>query len=340
MDILKIKKNHLFVSRGATGIYLILVANNFKNRMILLPANICYAAVYPVLYAGYTPIFCDVDENTGNVTYEIIEKYGDSVSAMILPHMYGNPIPEIESIAEFCKKKNIILIEDCASAMGAGIKGKLCGSWGDYALFSTGYSKTIDIGSGGIVLTDCEVQEMEKCYRLLPVKNELDEMNDAFFSKIYRLIRNNNKQTISQYIWNGLRDNLKTVYIHRDEYIADKIDSALGGLNDIVKRRRAEVNIYRESLKQNSYYKIYKYCEGAVPWRFSLLVEPEIRRRMIEYLLEHHVPVSDWYPVVTPIFGVENHFAGASAMESKIVNFPLMIEKREIRKICQWVNEF
>lgn len=340
MDILSLKKNHLFVSRGATGIYLILATNQVRNKKILFPANICYAAVYPALYAGYTPIFCDVDKHTGNVSFDVVKEYTDIVSVVLLPHMYGNPISDITMISDLCKRRNILLIEDCASAMGAEVDGRICGSWGDYAIFSTGYSKTIDIGSGGIVITDRDIWDMAQCYKQLPEKSIQDERNDAFFSKLYRLIRNNSEQTISTYIWRGLKNHLRTVYIHNEPGIDERIKAVLGKLEEVVSKRRAAVDIYVKNLRTDLGFEIYPFSEGAVPWRFSLLVNTEVRRKMIDYLLEHNIPVSDWYPVVTPIFGEENKFYGASALGDRIINFPLMLEEEEIQEICWWVNKF
>ena len=77
MDITKLRKNTLFVGRAATAIYLIL-DTLMKEKEVILPANICYAAAYPIIYSGNIPIFVDVDAKTGNSTYkEIIKKVNE-----------------------------------------------------------------------------------------------------------------------------------------------------------------------------------------------------------------------------------------------------------------------
>lgn len=62
------------------------------------------------------------------------------------------------------------------------------------------------------------------------------------------------------------------------------------------------------------------------------------KRMLIDKLLERKVPVSDWYPVVTPIFGAENPYGNAYRMEKKIINFPLLIDDKEIQRICNIIN--
>lgn len=340
MDILSIKKNFFCVGRAAVGIYLILCNMVEKNLKVLVPANICYAAIYPIVYSGNTPVFCDVEMDTGNVSLEEVEKYVNVVKVMIIPHMFGNPVREIAEIAALCKRNNILLIEDCASAMGAEYSGEYCGSWGDYTIFSTGYSKTIDLGVGGIVLSDRDLASLREQYQKLPVKTEIDEENEAFFSKMYRLIRNNKKQTLDKYIWAGLYNNMRSVFIHRVDNIAEMITNELLRLPEVVCKRKAEWELYYRLLNTNDRFKIYSYEEGAVPWRFNLFISPDQRDRFVAYLLEKMVPVSDWYPVVVSIFGEEKTYANASEFESQIINFPLLIGENKIKWICKVLNDF
>ena len=42
----------------------------------------------------------------------------------------------MDKIQKFCNEKNIILIEDCAQALGAEISGRKVGTFGDYSCFS------------------------------------------------------------------------------------------------------------------------------------------------------------------------------------------------------------
>ncbi len=163
--------NSLIVGRATTAIYGILKCSNSNLRGILLPANICPAAIYGCIYAGFKPIFCDVDPISGNTTYELISKANfDNVQYALLPHMYGNPIGRFDDIVSFLHTKGIIVIEDCASAFGSvDGKGNVVGSFGDYSIFSFGYSKTISIGFGGMLKSST--------YDLAPIKDELSSLH-------------------------------------------------------------------------------------------------------------------------------------------------------------------
>ena len=360
MDILKIKKNELIVSRAGTAVYLILKANRIEGRKVIVPANLCYAAIYPILYSGNEPLFVDVSYDDGNVTYREIEeavckaadtnRSGD-IAAAILPHMYGNTISDIEKICGFLRENDIISIEDCASAMGAEIvrdkavrdasESKMfCGSVGDYGIFSTGYSKTIDVGGGGIIISDNDLSEESRLYAALDEKQDIGEINDSFFSKLYRLIRNTPQQTLTKAVWSGLADAMRPTFIFHDSEIEQKMIEALPELPGIIRERREKCTEYDSLIHYGDTFRRYNFHDGAAPWRFNLWVCENRRNDVVSYLLENKVPVSDWYPAVTPIFGIDaSTYPNAEKMGNTILNFPLLIEDDEIKRICKCIND-
>ena len=310
----KVKKNSFIVSRASTAIYLILKTNGFAGKKVMVPANICYAAIYPIIYAGAEPVFVDVCARTGNVTVDTVKAVIDDVDAVLVAHMYGNPIQDMAEIANICKDNHKLLIEDCASAMGATINGRECGSFGDYSIFSTGYSKTVDFGGGGIVFSDVDLASIKGEYELLPSVSPDAEINNSFFTKMYRLIRNNEDQTLDRFIWKGLEKNLKYLYIFKDPAFDEKIANIASALEESIENRLANYKYYSQAIDNKDI--IYRFYEGSVPWRFNIMVPASIRRTVVEKLLEQNIPVSDWYPVVTPIFSVDKErFTGALEME-------------------------
>lgn len=338
--LLELKKNYIVVGRGATAIYLVL--DQFKNGEVILPANICYAAVYPVIFSGNIPKFCDVDPQNGNMT----ERYfKDAISAktkaVVVPHMYGNPVSEIDKIREICHKKNIILIEDCASAMGAKIFEEQVGTFGDYVIYSTGYSKTIDFGNGGILCSNKPLDCMREKYELLPLYNITIAKQNELFSKIYRQIRNAKLEVECRGIFSVFENNCRDSYLYKiDKAEEEKILNGLDNLQFIIECRKVQREKYDELIKFDlPFMKRYIYEEGAVPWRYNFFVDSAYRKRLIDLLLENSIPVSDWYPRTSIIFGDDTVYPNAKWMEEQILNFPLMVPDEKIEHICKVVNE-
>ncbi len=55
---------------------------------------------------------------------------------------------------EIARKRNLLVIEDCAESHGATCRGRMTGSFGDMACFSFYANKVITTGEGGMVTTN------------------------------------------------------------------------------------------------------------------------------------------------------------------------------------------
>jgi dTDP-4-amino-4,6-dideoxygalactose transaminase len=336
------ENNYLFTGRGTTCLYLILKANKIEKMGVLVPANICYAAILAIIYAGYTPVFIDVGSD-GNINYKMLQKVDlRNVGAAIIPHMYGNPCVDIPKIALYLKKRGVLFIEDCALAMGAEASSQMVGNFGDYAIFSFGYSKTVDVGYGGLLVTKRDLSEIEKENEKLNYYDvKLDEKL-KLFSQLYSLIRYDTKPDFIEYVYKGFYLNYKDCFLFRSPREHNQnIIKQIGSLGKIIKKRRDNVKLYERELNPNDNFEIYKFDDEAVPWRFNLLIKEKYKKRLLKYLLVNKVPVSDWYPVVAPIFGIHTPFPHVQAIEKRILNFPLIgLNRLKIQRIANKINEF
>lgn len=334
--VLHKERNCMVVSRAATGIYLVLSRHCKVGDRVAVPANLCYAGILPAQYAGLKLCFFDVDARSGNATMDSFSVVADlGVKAAIIPHMYGQPVMDMPMIAEMCKKRGILLIEDCASAMGAEADYPI-GRMGDYTVYSTGYSKTMDLGCGGLLCSDLPMSGLEDKEKELPEMSNDAGKNMALFSKIYRLLRNCGEGTaLERSIYRGIPEPLKSGLIcSLPEGEKQRIWARLKDLPDIVDRRRKMLKEYKWCLRGHEEV-FYPFSEGAVPWRFSLLVSCEKRKRIIDAMLNQDLPVSDWYPRVTPIFLDDGEYPGAEWHEKHVLNFPLLLEQEKVEEICE-----
>lgn len=139
---------------GRVGLMAILDALDVKGGdEVLLQAFTCNAAVNPILGRGARPVFIDID-NTINLDPEDLErKITKKSKAVIVQHTFGWPA-KIEEILKIARRNHLFLIEDCAHSLGAKVKGKLCGTFGDAAFFSFGRDKIISSVYGGIAVSN------------------------------------------------------------------------------------------------------------------------------------------------------------------------------------------
>ena len=95
-------------------------------------------------------MLADIDKETLCISYESIKKLvNKKTKAIIIVHLYGNT-PEIQKIVNFCKRKNIKIIEDCAEAFGTTYKKKHVGKFGDIGTFSFLVIKQLQLGRRNI----------------------------------------------------------------------------------------------------------------------------------------------------------------------------------------------
>ena len=118
------------------------------------------ATLNPVVYEGGIPVFIDTDPESWNMDPVALEKAFEmypEVKLVVSAELYGFP-GRMDIIREICDRHGALLVEDAAEAMGATLKGKQCGSYGDYSAVSYNGNKIITGSSGGCLLTnDIEV---------------------------------------------------------------------------------------------------------------------------------------------------------------------------------------
>jgi dTDP-3-amino-3,4,6-trideoxy-alpha-D-glucose transaminase len=122
---------------------------------VVLPALTFYATAEAVVNAGATPVLCDVDPATFNMTAATAEPaIGKRAKALLPVHLYGNPAPMAE-LRELAAAHGLRILEDAAQAAGARLDGKMAGAMGDAATFSFFPSKNLGgFGDGGAIVTD------------------------------------------------------------------------------------------------------------------------------------------------------------------------------------------
>ena len=149
-------KYAIAASSGRFALYLILNSLDIKKDIdeIILPSYAPWILGKVSIFCGLKPVFVDIDPETNNMSpKEIEKKISKNTKIILMVHLYGMPC-NIEEIVRLAKKYDIVLIEDCAQAVGARYKGKKVGSFGDISFFSFGVQKMLNTYGGGMIVTD------------------------------------------------------------------------------------------------------------------------------------------------------------------------------------------
>jgi len=122
---------------------------------VIVTSRTFFASASAIVAVGGTPVFCDVDRESGNLTANAIEaKITDKTKAVIAVHLAGWPC-DMDPIMALAQKHDLIIIEDCAQAHGAKHKGRAVGGIGHVGCFSFCQDKIISTGGeGGMLVTN------------------------------------------------------------------------------------------------------------------------------------------------------------------------------------------
>lgn len=157
----------LAVSNGTVALHLALHSLGIKkNDEVIVPDITFAASINSILYCNATPVLCEIDKITWCIKLEALEKLITPRTKAIMPvHLFGHP-SNMEIISRFAQKNKLLIIEDCAEALGSEYNKKLVGTFGDASTFSFFGNKTISTGEGGmIIFKDKKIYEKAKILR-------------------------------------------------------------------------------------------------------------------------------------------------------------------------------
>jgi dTDP-4-amino-4,6-dideoxygalactose transaminase len=86
---------------------------------------------------------------------------------MLVSHMRGK-LCDMDKVVEVCKKHGIVLVEDCAHAIGVFWGDRHSGHHGVVSCFSTQSHKAINSGEGGFLCTGTLLSPHGPCFTWCP----------------------------------------------------------------------------------------------------------------------------------------------------------------------------
>lgn len=143
------------VNSGTSAIYCALKALEIEPfTEVVVSAVNDPGGIMPIALMNCIPAIADTARDSYNTSPEEIERVITPLtSAIVVAHIGGEPC-EVAAIADLAEKHGIPLVEDCAQAHLARVDGRLVGTFGEAAAFSTMFGKHFCTGGqGGMVFT-------------------------------------------------------------------------------------------------------------------------------------------------------------------------------------------
>ena len=219
---------------------------NLKKGSEVLVSNYTMVATANVVkFSGLKVKLVDIsNEDLCMCPKDLIQKISSKTKAVIYTQMNGR-IGQINKIKEICNRKNLILIEDAAHAIGSFNKNKHAGNLGIAGSFSFSMPKLITMGQGGAIIT-----------------------NNSILAKKLRLYKNFGRKFSGEDVHNHLGYNFK---------ITDMQSIlALGQLRiikSLIEKKKRIFKRYERNLKDNPKIKLFKFKKNETPWSVDIYLD-------------------------------------------------------------------
>lgn len=334
-----------------------------QDDEVLVQAFTCVAVPNSIIWAGAKPVYVDIDETFNMNVKDIQKKITKNTKALIVQHTFGIAA-DMNQVSSFCKKHKILLIEDCAHALGATYNGEKLGSIGDAAFFSFGRDKVISSVWGGAAIINsparpgrAKLAEYQKSLSYPSHFWILQQLLHPIAFSIILPLYSNGIGKIILLLMQKMKLLSIPVYSQekrgiKPEEFPKKYPNALAMLlvNQLKKldkynlMRRQTAKFYRESFCAVKNIELPKIREGSIYLRYPLLAKDLDQMRQIAR--RSGIILGNWYHNIIDPKGVDYEAVGykkgscpkAEKYASRIINLPTRISLSEAVRVVEAVK--
>ena len=293
-----------------------------KNDLVLVPNLTFWSTFEAVVNVGALPITVDADLIDGGICFDSFKKaiHLYKPKAALIAHLYGWGSRNLKEIRRFCKKQEVLLIEDGAQCFATNYLGD---SIYKNALISTSSFYPAKVlgaaGDGGAVFT-----------------------NNKQIAQIARKLSNHGRSDRygHDYVgWNSRMDSLQASYLLLAlKYLPKKIKSRIKAINFYKKKINSDEINFMHSPKE---FNENGYCN------VILLNSKKNKEKLESILKKNNIGFSNIYPVaMSDQVGAKefivDHVGGKNAQKicSSVLNLPIFpyITDEELNRVSETVN--
>lgn len=364
-------KNVNVVDSGRSALLISLqVIGVGKGDDVIVQAFTCLVVINAITKLGANPIFVDICRDANMDILDLKKKITPKTKAIIIQHTFGIPA-EIEELTSFAKTHSLPVIEDCAHSLGAVLKEKKIGTFGDISILSFGSDKIISCVRGGAIIinNDSFAKKITDLQNGLPDTSTQKIFQHLMHYPIFFLGKKFYHILVGKILlWIAKKINLTNRIIYNEEKRGEpmrdypsKFPEALAQilllqfnrLSTIIAHRKLVAKKYEDEIKNPQ---VVLPCReltiekksGGVYLRYPILTKNPYK--LYQHAKNNGIILGNWYDtVVSPYRGVTariDYLPGscpnAEYFSKHIVNLPtdIIIGQKEQRRIIDVINSY
>ncbi len=146
-------KNCVAMCNATVALEIAVRALGLKGEVIV-PAYTFVATAHALQWQEITPVFCDVDPATHNISPAAIERLiTPRTTGIVGVHVWGRPC-DTEAIERIAARRGLKVMYDAAHAFGCAHQGRMIGNFGSCEVLSFHATKFLNSFEGGAVVTN------------------------------------------------------------------------------------------------------------------------------------------------------------------------------------------
>lgn len=295
-----------------------------ETSVFVLPANVCIIVPVTFLKAKVSFLLVDINLKTFSMDLDAAEglikdKKADSI---LYVYPYGATVASDIEKLKYLKLKYPFLkiIADKCLCIPQFIEDT-SEMDEDLILYSTGYSKVIDIGIGGFGYSKNDIAS--KSYQAQYSPEDLKKLTDA----LYGAIKDKQALTLNyaESNWLDYRESI----LSRDEFIIRVTEE----LRNSLKRKKEYNEIYKSTIPEQ-----YRLPDEYQYWRFNILVQDN--EKILNELFSQKLFASSHYASIGKCFG-HGSFPNAEYVSSHIINLfnDFRVNKDLVYKVAHSISK-
>jgi perosamine synthetase len=315
---------------GTSAGHAALLAININSGEVIVPSFTFISTANWPLMVNAKPKFVDIEEENFGLSPERVKVEITKNTKAIIPIHYGGRPCKIIEIDRIARNKKITLIEDCAEALGAKIKGVSVGTFGQMSIFSFAPNKILTTGEGGAICTDSR-KIFEK---LQLIRSHGRKVNENYFKT----------SQLSDYISIGYNWRMSSITAALGLSQFDKLDR-------IIQLRRQHARFYVSKLKKIKEIKLLDEPKDHlhVYQLFTIQLKNNlIRNELQKFLTSRGIMTKVFFePIHLSNFYKKSGFGKKSLPNTEkisqtVLSLPIFpgLKSEEIRYICDSIKEF
>ena len=308
------------VANGTDAIYIVLKMLGIgTGDEVITTAGSWISTSETITQTGARAVFVDTDEYYNIDVERIGERITSRTKALVAVHLYGQAA-RIGPIAELCRKRGLLLVEDCAQSHFANWNGKRVGTFGIAGTFSFYPGKNLGAygDAGAIVTADPDLAQ--RC----------------------RMFANHGAIRKHEHVMEGINSRL-------DGLQAALLSSKLKHIDEWTLRRASVASTYSSLLAEVPQVITPSTAPGATHVYHLYVVRVPQRDELRSFLAAKGIETGIHYPTALPFLpayaymGHKPHdFPIAHRNQREILSLPIYPEMTTgmVEYVCQCIREF